>query len=220
MKKLFLLTLTSFAIFSLYAQTLSTVKVDDWNKIYQSGFYESYTATSQNNPLKDGGWFWGINTAHTVNSANYRFNGQILFRVNIGSTTIPIVFVRSTNQQGEGIWAKLLHSKGDHAIDGKLTAKEIEIKVDTGADFVFDPDYKLKPLSEVESYVNENRHLPDIPSEKEMQKNGLNVNEMQIKLLQKIEELTLYVIEQDRKYNDQQKEINSLRQELKELKKE
>lgn len=211
MKKIILLTLTCLSVFiNLYAQNLSTARIDDWNKIYQSGFYESDVSLSQNNPPDNNGWFWGINTAHSINNINYKFNGQIVFRVNINPNTIPIVFIRSTNQQGEGIWAKLLHSKGDHAIDGKLTAKEIEIKVNTGADFVFKPDYNLKSLSEVENFVKKNQHLPDIPSEKDMQENGLNVNEMQIKLLQKIEELTLYVI-------GQQKEIEGLKQKLKEL---
>ena len=93
-------------------------------------------------------------------------------------------------------------------VRGKIIAREIEIKVLSGADFVFSPDYTLKPLSELETFVKDNRHLPEIPSEKQMQENGLNVNEMQIKLLQKIEELTLYVI-------DQQKQINELKSQLK-----
>jgi len=64
------------------------------------------------------------------------------------------------------------------------------------------------PLHEVEQYVKENSHLPEIPSETEVKQNGLNMGEMQNKLLQKVEELTLYIIEQ-------QKQINQLKQELK-----
>lgn len=95
-------------------------------------------------------------------------------------------------------------------VRGKVIADEVEIKVNKGADFVFKPDYNLKPLSEVEAFVRENQHLPEIPSEKEMQENGLNVNDMQIKLLQKIEELTLYVIQQDKKIAEQSKRIAEL----------
>jgi len=98
-------------------------------------------------------------------------------------------------------------------VRGKIIADEVEVKVNKGADFVFSSDYDLRPLSDVESFVRENKHLPDIPSEKEMIESGVNINEMQIKLLQKIEELTLYVIEQ-------QKEIKSLKQEIIELKQE
>ncbi len=93
-------------------------------------------------------------------------------------------------------------------IAGTINTREVNITVNAGADFVFEPDYALKPLSELESFVKENRHLPEIPSEKEMVENGLNVNEMQIKLLQKIEELTLYIIEQE-------KRIKSLENQLK-----
>lgn len=94
-------------------------------------------------------------------------------------------------------------------VRGKIIADEVEIKVNTGADFVFEPDYNLKPLSEVEAFVKENKHLPEIPSEKKMQEEGVNVNELQIKLLQKIEELTLYVIEQDKKIQELQSKLES-----------
>ncbi|NBB19509.1 hypothetical protein GVN20_09120 [Runella sp. CRIBMP] len=63
------------------------------------------------------------------------------------------------------------------------------------ADYVFAPNYKLMPLNEVEKYVSENKHLPNIPSAEEMSKNGLDVMQTSAKLMEKIEELTLYVIE-------------------------
>jgi len=83
-------------------------------------------------------------------------------------------------------------------IDGKLFAKEIEVKTDVWADFVFKPDYKLMPLNELESFIKENNHLPNIPTEAQVKTDGINVAEMNAKLLQKIEELTLYVIEQQK----------------------
>jgi len=104
-------------------------------------------------------------------------------------------------------------------VRGKIIASEVEIKVlpTGGADFVFQPDYNLMPLSQVESFVKENQHLPEIPSEQEMIENGLNVNEMQIKLLQKIEELTLYVIEQEKKNEKLQEQINLQNKRIEEL---
>lgn len=98
-------------------------------------------------------------------------------------------------------------------VRGAIIADAVEIKVNKGADFVFSSGYELKPLLEIETFVKENQHLPDIPSEKDMIQNGVNINELQIKLLQKIEELTLYIIEQN-------KEIKYLKKELKELKDE
>jgi hypothetical protein len=67
------------------------------------------------------------------------------------------------------------------------------------SDFVFEKNYKLPKLSEVEKFVKEQKHLPSIPSATEVVKDGLDVSEISSKLLQKIEELTLYVIEQDKR---------------------
>lgn len=74
----------------------------------------------------------------------------------------------------------------------------------TGADFVFEKGYQLPSLDSVEAFVKVNRHLPGIAPAAEMQKEGLEVGEQQTKLLQKIEELTLYLIEQNKKIDQQQ----------------
>jgi hypothetical protein len=107
---------------------------------------------------------------------------------------------------GDNLWHPIFTVKNDRNIvaDGKITAKEIEVKQEVWSDFVFKPTYKLKPLHEVEQFIQSNGHLPEIPTETEVKQNGVNMGEMQSKLLQKIEELTLYVIEQ-------QKEINELK---------
>lgn len=80
-----------------------------------------------------------------------------------------------------------------------------------GADFVFENNYQLRPLQEVYSYVQEHGHLPEIQSAADMQQNGVNMSEFQIQLLQKIEELTLYLIKQEQT-------IQELRQELENVK--
>lgn len=92
------------------------------------------------------------------------------------------------------LWMKIFNNK-TVKIDGKLFAKEIEVKTNVWADFVFKPDYKLMPLNELETFIKEYNHLPNIPTEAEVKTNGINVGEMNAKLLQKVEELTLYVIE-------------------------
>jgi len=84
------------------------------------------------------------------------------------------------------------------AVNGNIRAKEI--KVETGwSDYVFEDGYKLPTLKEVENHINEKGHLKDIPSAKEVEKNGIFLGEMDSKLLQKIEELTLYTINQEKK---------------------
>ncbi len=84
----------------------------------------------------------------------------------------------------------------DYKLDVLGTIRAKEVKVATGwSDFVLEPDYDLKSLSQVQEFINENGHLPDIPSAEEVEENGICLGEMDAKLLQKIEELTLYVIE-------------------------
>jgi len=90
-------------------------------------------------------------------------------------------------------------------VAGTIRAREVKVEVNAGADHVFNEEYNLKPLTEVENFIKENKHLPEIPSEKQMQQDGLNMNEFQIKLLQKIEELTLYTIQLEKRINELEK---------------
>lgn len=96
--------------------------------------------------------------------------------------------------------------KNKLSVNGTIWAKEVKVSLADAADWVFDKNYKLKPLADVEKYIYENKHLPEIPSAEEFRQNDMNVSEMSNKLLQKIEELTLYAIEQ-------QKELDRLKTE-------
>jgi len=78
-------------------------------------------------------------------------------------------------------------------VAGAIGAEEVIVS-STGADYVFRPDYRLRPLTEVNAYINENHHLPGIPSEAEVKERGVSLGDMQTKLLAKIEELTLHMI--------------------------
>ena len=102
-------------------------------------------------------------------------------------------------------WRKLLLQdvNGDARVErnldvcNRVRTKEVLVNNGAGwADYVFADDYQLPSLNEVKQYISENQHLPGIPSEAEVNENGVNLGEMQVKLLQKIEELTLYVIQQ------------------------
>jgi hypothetical protein len=104
---------------------------------------------------------------------------------------------------------------------GIRTAK---VKIDLSTnwpDYVFRTGYRLRPLSEVEQYINQYHHLPDVASAEQLEKNGIDVAENQAMLMKKIEELTLYVIEQDKqikKLASENREMNSLKKEVEELK--
>jgi hypothetical protein len=107
--------------------------------------------------------------------------------------------------------------------DEKLTVKgkihTNEVRVDVLApivpDYVFEADYKLKNLSEVAAFIQENKHLPEVPSAKEMEQNGLMLAEMNLKLLKKIEELTLYAIEQNKEIKALQERLAKIETKLK-----
>ncbi|SMD44916.1 hypothetical protein SAMN00777080_3553 [Aquiflexum balticum DSM 16537] len=96
-------------------------------------------------------------------------------------------------------------------VNGGIKTREVNVTTTGWPDFVFAPEYDLMPLDSLNDYIQSNRHLPEVPSEKEVLENGVNVGEMNVLLLKKIEELTLYLIEQ-------KKETEELRKEIKQLK--
>ncbi len=293
--------------------------VSDWNMLWQSGFYQGFEVS---NSPETNGWFWGLNMNHGSNNENYRYNGQIAIK----NSTNPTMYFRSTNVDGTGTWAKVLHDQGSQKIEGTDVALEIagngtgnyqganlklsalgidsgnehastwilnhrgtdgiatlefqrrnisglyrgtllsyrdglgwrmdvansktsqgvgiglrvmntgdvgigtaepdskltvkgdihaeEVKVDLsvpGPDYVFKEGYELKSLEEVQNYIKEHGHLPNIPSATEMEENGIELGEMNMKLLEKIEELMLYTLNQERKIKDQDIQIQLLK---------
>jgi len=97
------------------------------------------------------------------------------------------------------------------SVNGKIRAHEIKVETANWPDYVFAKNYNLPALQSVEKHIKEEGYLPDMPSAKEVESNGINVGEMNAKLLKKIEELTLYLIDLDKK-------VNKLSTENKELK--
>ncbi len=98
------------------------------------------------------------------------------------------------------------------------TTRTTELIVDTGwPDFVFQEGYPLPPLAEVAEFIQKNRHLPGIPSEAQVAQEGVRVGQMQARLLQKIEELTLYIIAQDKALAGLREDNRDLADRLREL---
>jgi len=87
-------------------------------------------------------------------------------------------------------------------VNGTIRSKQIIVTATGWADYVFSQDYKLKSLSEVESFIKDNQHLPNVPSQNEVDTNGLAVGDMQRIQMEKIEELTLYVIQLKKEINE------------------
>lgn len=99
------------------------------------------------------------------------------------------------------------------SVDGLILAKDIRVSISAThwADYVFDKNYKLMPLSDLEKFVHKNKHLPEVPSESEVKEQGVDVAAMNALLLKKVEELTLYMI-------DLKKESQALKAEIENLK--
>lgn len=124
------------------------------------------------------------------------------FSGTIDANTIDAININSTGNMQIGN----SNSSADLSVYGKIFAKEVEIK-NIGADYVFADDYELRPLAEVKDYIETHNHLPEI-APASITEQGVNLGEFNEKLLQKIEELTLYVI-------NQQEEIETLKSQIK-----
>ncbi|MFC3198175.1 hypothetical protein ACFOET_11190 [Parapedobacter deserti] len=97
------------------------------------------------------------------------------------------------------------------AVNGNILAKEVKVKTDISVpDYVFEPGYELQALADVEAYVKTHKHLPEIPSAADIQRDGLDLAEMNLLLLKKVEELTLHLIGKERKLNELSKRLDLL----------
>ncbi len=102
-----------------------------------------------------------------------------------------VVYVNSSANVGVGT----TNPQSKFAVNGTITAKEVKVTQTGWSDYVFAEDYRLLPLDKLESYVNQEKHLPGIPSAKEVEEKGLAISDTLSKQMQKIEELTLYLIQ-------------------------
>ncbi|MEJ0101406.1 MAG: hypothetical protein WDO19_02115 [Bacteroidota bacterium] len=100
------------------------------------------------------------------------------------------------------------------SVSGDIRAHKVKVYQDAWSDYVFDNDYNLRSIQDVEKFINKNKHLPDVPSAKEVEQNGLDLGGNQAVLLRKIEELTLYAIDQNKQIESQDKQIKSQNQQI------
>jgi len=95
------------------------------------------------------------------------------------------------------------------SVNGNIKTKKLIVTQNGWADYVFNDEYYLRPLTQVENFIKENKHLPEVPTAKEVEKNGVDVGDTQALLLKKIEELTLYIIELKKETEETKRELNS-----------
>jgi hypothetical protein len=101
------------------------------------------------------------------------------------------------------------------AVAGNIIAEEIVVKLkENWPDYVFNKDYDRPSINELENFINKNRHLPGIPDAEEINNSGISIGEIQTKLLKKVEELTLYIIEQNKKIEKLKKDYEILKKKI------
>ncbi len=140
------------------------------------------------------------------NSPNKYYGGGLFFRVHNEELIDKYIDVMMFSDNGNvGIGTRNPDSK--LAVNGKIHAKEVKVDLVGWPDYVFKDEYNLPSLKEVEQHIQEKGHLQNIPSANEVEENGVLLGEMNKKLLEKIEELTLYTIAQEKQLTEQE-EIN------------
>ncbi|WP_340066367.1 hypothetical protein [Ascidiimonas aurantiaca] len=137
-------------------------------------------------------------------------DGSLMTHMHIASNGDVIV----NHKLGIGTWNP---GTWKLAVNGNIRAKEIKVETEW-SDFVFEKDYDLPTLAEVENHIKAKGHLKDIPSAEEVAENGIFLGEMDSKLLRKIEELTLYTIQQEKRLENLESKNKKLEEENKALK--
>ena len=142
------------------------------------------------------GMFWATNDHAIWDSGQYSSNPN------------EIVFV------GYGEKKAAISLRNGNAYFNAIKAYKLTLDQNRWADFVFEDDYELMPLNDVEKYIADKGHLPGIPSAEEVAANGISIGDTQIQLLQKIEELTLHLIKQNKEIVSLKESVKMLRQQL------
>ena len=124
-------------------------------------------------------------------------------------------YIGTNADQGTSAIMKL--NNNELVVDGRIRSEEVKVEVINAPDYVFDPDYKLRTLKETRQFIKENKHLPEIPSAKEMHANGIELGDMNMRLLKKIEELTLYQIDLLEKLKEQDKQLQEQKSRIEKL---
>ena len=194
----------------IYLKTYGGTASPDLN--HGLGYFNNFNTTKN-----------GVQTAVYVNGpVLYGWAGGALASMNAGSPTTSNIALQwnSTGQvfignqkqtTGSGNHANALLSVSGDVVIGSTGTANLFVTQSNWADFVFDKNYALMSLNEVESFYKENHHLPNVPTTKDIEENGNNIGQTEVVLLQKVEELTLYLVEQKKLAEQQQKEINELK---------
>jgi hypothetical protein len=196
-----------FDLCGLPANTPNNIefKVDNVTKLLISGSNGKIGVGGNTNPQFQLDIKGNLGITH-ISSTNWE--AASLIKVDNDVTKAFVVENTALGEIVFNIWGNgIVNAKKIYAEEISVIANAMDI---SWYDHVFNQDYKLMSLSELEQFIKINKHLPEIPSEKEVKENGLDLAKISGKLLLKIEELTLYIIEQEKKVQEMQKRLSEL----------
>jgi hypothetical protein len=164
------------------------------------------------------GWGGNLKALRLSSPDNYYYmdvNTYVVESGNVGYQFSPNGSIGMTITTAGKVGIGTLHPDVELAVKGVIHSSEVRVDMGVqGPDYVFEKDYNLLSLTELETYINQNKHLPEVPSAKEMEKDGLNLKEMNLILLKKVEELTLHLIEQQKRMEHMDSENVQLQKRL------
>jgi DNA-binding transcriptional MerR regulator len=147
------------------------------------------------------------------NGASSSATGELDFAVGNGSGGYvwPLYMDKNSVIMSGNVGIGTTNPQYKLAVNGNIGAQDIIVTNTGWSDYVFRPGYRLRPLSEVSQFIQANHHLPDIPTEAEVKEKGVSLGDMQAKLLAKVEELTLHMIQTDERNNRLEHQNQDLR---------
>lgn len=187
---------------------ISTVSGPIGNKVYKTRHLQIVPKLNEN----------GYNQITQLDDLGMFFtDGKGVDGANQGSGLVIAPWSSGANPLIGGI---RIGSDGNVQIHGNTRATKVTVNAKWWSDFVFQPDYEPMNLTELEVFIKSNKHLPNIPTEKDVIENGIDIAEMQALQLQKLEELTLYIIELNKIKDEQSAQIQLLKAEIEKIKKD
>lgn len=152
--------------------------------------------------------YWYFHNGNEINTS-----GVMYINYNNPVTNVPSQsFNTVINAKGGNVGIGTMVPMAKLAVDGDIFARKIKVTQSNWPDYVFHADYKLPTIAELENYILLHQHLPDIPSAKEIENDHLDLGEMDKKLLQKLEEQTLYIIQLHKELEALRKVVEGMNQ--------
>ena len=224
----------SFFDQNLYFRKTNNNASQAWSKIpLEDNLTVSFGTINNNYTPTTGNWTGDGSTlrlnALDYSTISFHDSGNRADFIRAGAGTIQLGYDGGWGQANIGMPGGLWSSAGNLgigttdtrgyklAVNGTIRSKEVKVEAGPWPDYVFKPSYRLPALNEVKAYVEKNRHLPEMPSERQVAKEGINLGEMNRLLVKKVEELTLYLIEKDRELKTQMKINQDQEQRLKKI---